>query len=323
MTSPGGNAFLLEHARLPPAAFVFGLLAVGVCSSAQDVRDASVPSSYFKLGKETEILSKHQRWEGEEAPHTLAVLEMNRNGFRYWGWYGLNDGGGIGLAHSNDLVHWTKYRKNPLLTNARWPSVLAKADPNDPELLYVAYTRDYDTPTSHIVLGSTRDGVHISVVKILVQPVTYQHNQNPNLFHDPRTGRFFLTWFRGCEHWEIMSRSAARVEDLDQAPDKILLSSDETIAAPTLLYLPGSQGQNSGFYYLATEIRPQQREWQTKVFVAKAADGDFKPLAQNPVLRDGRACLFQYVFQKRFYGYFCHEVSDEEWTLKVVQASLP
>ena len=250
---------------------------------------------------------------------------MNRNGFRYWGWYGLNEGRGIGLARSNDLVHWLKYPQNPLLRNARWPSVLANANPNDPGLLYIAYTRDYDTPTSHIVLGATHDGIHIKTLKVLVQPVENQRNQNPNLFRDPSTRRFYLSWYRGYKPSQIMSRSADRVEDLDSAPDKILLSSDETLAAPTLLYLPRRVRPGeppTGIYYLATEIYPQDVEWQTKVFASDAPDGPFLPLAENPVLRGGRACLFQHVFQNRFYGYLCHLVSDEMWTLEVVQAPL-
>jgi hypothetical protein len=292
-------------------------------SSSALAQDPGAPG-YFKLEQPREILSRHQRWEGDQFPHTLSILEINRDGFRYWGWYGLNDGGGIGLARSNDLVHWVKYQKNPLITNARWPSVLAKANPSDPQLIHIAYTRDYDTPTSHIVLGITRDGVNITVVKILVYPVLNQRNQNPSVFHDPRTGRFFLTWFRGNDHSEIMSRSADRVEDLDQAPEKVLISSDETIAAPTLLYLPpsASGNQQRGVYFLATEIHPKEIEWQTKIFIGDTADGEFKALPGNPILR-GRACLFQHIFNNRFYGYLCHEVSEDEWTLEVTQAQLP
>jgi hypothetical protein len=120
-----------------------------------------------------------------------------------------------------------------------------------------------------------------------------------------------------------VSRAAYRVEDPDQAPDKVLISSDERIAAPTLLYLPQAAApgqQMSGIYFLATEIRPHDREWQTKVFTADAADGDFKPIRDNPVLRGGRACLFQHVFQNRFYGYLCHEVKAEKRVLEVIQA---
>ena len=169
-------------------------------------------------------------------------------------------------------MRWVKYHKNPLLTNARWPCLLAKANPTDPDLLYVVYTRDYDTPTSYIVLATTRDGIHLTTLKTLVRPLTNQRNQNPNLFHDPRTGRFFLTWFRGNEHWEIVSRNAARIEDLDNAPEKILVASDDTVAAPTLLYLDRTVGpdhQRSNIYYLATEIYPRHKEWQTNVFASK------------------------------------------------------
>ena len=121
--------------------------------------DAPVP--YFNLSTPRRVLSEAQPWEGNEYPHTMSVLELKRGGFRYWGWYGLNEGRGIGLARSNDLVNWTKYESNPLWTNARWPSVLAHADPKQKDTLYFAITRDYDTPSSHIVLASSEDGIHL------------------------------------------------------------------------------------------------------------------------------------------------------------------
>jgi hypothetical protein len=316
-----------EHtcAYLRSLTAVIILLSMLSSAAAQKATGSSTQNAYFDLGKPRHTLSKHQRWEGDQFPHTLSVIEMKRDGYQYWGWYGLNEGRGIGLARSNDLVHWVKHRQNPLLTNARWPSVLAKANPIDPELLYVAYTRDYDTPTSYIVLAATHDGIHLTVLKILVRPVANQRNQNPNLFHDPRTGRFFLTWYRGNEHSEIVSRSADRVEDLDRSPEKILIASDKTVAAPTLLYVDRARGpeqQRSGVYYLATEIYPHDTEWQTEVFASDAADGDFKPVLGNPLMRGGRACLFQHVFQNRFYGYLCHEEPQDKWSLEVVQAPL-
>ena len=76
---------------------------------------------YLKLTAPRRVLPDAQKWEGNEFPHTMSVLELKRDGFRYWGWYGLNEGRGIGLARSNDLVTWTKYDQNPLWTNARWP----------------------------------------------------------------------------------------------------------------------------------------------------------------------------------------------------------
>ena len=304
----------------------FALLAPFAPAQQKD----SSAVQYLKLGKPQVALPEAQAWEGKEFPHTMCVLELSRDGFRYWGWYGLNEGKGIGLARSNDLIHWTKYDKNPLWTNARWPTVLEKADPKDPGLLYFAITRDYDTPSSHVVLATSRDGINIKEEKPLVAGVPNQRNQNPNLFRDPVSGQFFLTFYRGNDqdHFEIISRKADKVTDLDKAPDKILIRSSETVAAPTLLYVvPG--GKKTGTYYLATEIYPHrytdnpEGEWQVKIFYASSPDGDFQPVAGNPIMRGQRACLFQHIFHDRFYGFDCHLSAPDQWELEEVQAPLP
>ena len=272
-----------------------------------------------------------QAWEGDQQPHTFSVLEMNRDGFRYWAWYGLNNGRGIGLARSNDLLHWTKYERNPLWLNARWPSVLKGADPRHPGTLYFAITRDYDTPSSRIVLATSEDGVHLTEAKTLVARVDHERNQNPNLFRDPVSGRFFLTYYRGNDdnYFDIVSRNARRVADLDVATDKLLMHSTETVAAPTLLYLAHGPG-GKGIYYLATEIYPNRYkdadkgDWQVKVFHSDRPDGTFLPVAGNPVEVDGRACLFQHVFDGRFYGYQCKlDAATQAWQMEAVVTPLP
>jgi hypothetical protein len=288
---------------------------------------------YLQLTTPRQVLPDAQPWEGKEFPHTLSVLELNRGGYRYWGWYGLNDGGGIGLARSNDLLNWTKYEKNPLWTDARWPTVLQNADRKHPKLLYFAITRGYDTPTSYIVLATSEDGIHLTQRKTLVAAVPNQRNQNPNLFQDPRSRHFYLTFYRGNDqdHFEIISKNAARIQDLGNAPEKVLIQSSETVAAPTLLYVKNAPGKNKtlGVYYLATEIYPHrytenpEGEWQVKVFLADSPDGDFQPLKDNPVLRGQRACLFQHVFNDHFYGFDCHLTDPDHWVLEETEASLP
>src|ERR1035441_2213412 len=290
--------------------------------------------SYLKLTTPRRVLPDAQKWEKNEFPHTMSVLELKRDGVGCWGWYGLHEGEGIGLARSNDLVTWTKYEQNPLWTNARWPSVLAGADPKHADILYFAITREYDTPSSHIVLATSRDGIHLTEEKVLVAGVPNQRNQNPNLFRDPRTGRFYLTFYRGNDkdHFEIISKSADSVIDLDKAPEKILLKSETTIAAPPLLYLKdaaAASGKKTGVYYLATEIYPHRStddpevEWQVKVFAADSPDGDFQPVAGNPIMHGQRACLFQHIFNDRFYGYDCHLETPDHWVLEEVEAPLP
>lgn len=297
--------------------------------TAETSAESGVP--YLQLSSPRRVMSEAQSWEGKEFPHTLSVVELNRDGYRYWGWYGLNEGGGIGLTRSNDLMSWTKYEKNPLWTDARWPSVLQNADRKHPKLLYFAITRGYDTPSSYIVLATTEDAIHLTQKKTLVPPVPNQRNQNPNLFRDPRSGRFYLTFYRGNDHdhFEIISKSAQRVQDLDKAPEKLLMQTTETIAAPTLLYLKSAAGGKKDVYYLATEIYPHrytdnpEGEWQVKVFWADSPDGRFVPVVGNPVLRGQRACLFQHVFNARFYGFDCHLDAPDHWELELTDAPLP
>ena len=257
------------------------------------------------------------------------------DGFRYWGWYGLNEGRGIGLARSNDLVNWTKYEQNPLWTNARWPSVLAGADPKHADLLYFAITREYDTPSSHIVLATSRDGIHLTEEKVLVAGVPDQRNQNPNLFRDPRSGRFYLTFYRGNDkdHFEIISKSADSVDRPGQGsgedPAQVHNHGRGAHAALPQERSGRVSGKKTGIYYLATEIYPHrytddpEGEWQVKIFAADSPDGDFQPVEGNPIMRGQRACLFQHVFDNRFYGYDCHLETPDHWVLEEVEAPLP
>jgi hypothetical protein len=316
-----------------PILLLFEIAGSALGQATSDSKQ-SMGIAYLHLTTPRQVMADPQSWEGDQFPHTLSVLELKHAGFRYWGWYGLNEGRGIGLARSNDLVNWTKYEKNPLWTNARWPSVLTNADAKHADLLYFAITRDYDTSSSHIVLASSKDGIHLREEKALVVAVPNQRNQNPNLFRDPRSGRFYLTFYRGNDHdyFEIVSKSATSVVDLDKAQEKVLLRSTETVAAPTLLFLKNAinSNGNKGVYYLTTEIYPHrytddpQGEWQVKVFGADAADGDFQPVEGNPIMRGQRACLFQHIFRGRFYGYDCHlDSATNHWMLEEVEAPLP
>ena len=312
------------RAFLAHSTLLLGAATVGQAQTA--------PLAYLHLPEPQLLALPAQEWEGDQQPHTFSVLEMNRDGFRYWAWYGLNNGRGVGLTRSNDLIHWTKFEGNPLWLNARWPSVLQGADPVHPNTLYFAITRDYDTPSSHIVLASSDDGVHLQELKNLVAPVVKERNQNPNLFRDPVTRRYFLTFYRGNDdnYFDIVSKSAERVQDLDLASEKLLMHSTETVAAPNLLYLPKGGPDHKGVYFLATEIYPdryndqQKGVWQVKVFAAAAADGPFEPVTDNPVQTGERACLFQHVFNGSFYGYQCHlDHSTDKWQMEVLSTPLP
>ncbi len=286
--------------------------------------------TYLPLREPQAISWPAQHWEGDQQPHTLSVLELNRGGYRYWGWYGLNHGRGVGLARSNDLLHWRKFAGNPLSLNARWPSALLDADPGKPRRLYFALTRDYDTTSSRIVLAISEDGVHLTDVGDLVAGAPNQRNQNPNLFHDPVTGRYFLTFYRGDDtsHFAILSKSARTIGELAAAPEKELMVSSDTIAAPNLMYVPPAGPNAAGLYYMTLEIFPSRYDktdpgvWQVEAFAATQADGPFHPVDDNPIQDGGRACLFQHVFDGLFYGFQCRlEAHSEIWSMEVLTSA--
>jgi len=328
--------------------YVLGvLLTAGWALTAPGQASNTGAITYLETTVPRQIDLAPQLWEGDQQPHTLSVVEMNRGGFKYWGWYGLNAGRGMGLARSNDLLHWTKYEQNPLWTNARWPTVLKGADPKHPNRLYFAITRNYDTVKqfpqpgqnsnakvmgSYIVLAESNDGIHLKETKVLVKPAIDLRNQNPDLFHDPKSGFFYLTFYRGndIDSFDIVSKHAARIADLDKAPERVLMHAADTLAAPDLFYVAHAGPQNQGIYYLATEIdlnrygAPSREEWQTAVFASESPDGDFKPVAGNPVFKNDRACLFQHELDGKYYGFMSHlDHITEQWVMEEVEAPLP
>jgi hypothetical protein len=277
---------------------------------------------YLETSPPERILPEAQEWEGDQQPHTLSVVELDRDGFKYWGYYGLNKGRGIGLARSNDFVHWTKYEKNPLWLNARWPSAII--DPSTPGRVYLAITRDYDTLHSRIVLASSEDGFCLQELRTLVDADSggMPLNQNPNLYIDPRSAQVVLTFFRGdAAHSSIIIKRADHPLELATAHEKLLLSGGKTLAAPNLLYLP-----KIGIYYLVTEICPEHRdraEWQVKAFVSRTVDGPYVPVSNNPVQAANRACLFQHLFDGIFYGFQSHLTDEHKWEMELIRQQLP
>src|SRR5262249_7055777 len=146
----------------------------------------------FPLSASQTVMPKDKPWESS-APHTLSVVEANQGGYRYWGYYGLQNGGNLGLAKSNDLRAWEK-NPDPLLegTGYRWPSVQLLNN-----TFYMVHTVGYDTNVRYSVRRTSDDGTNWSEPVILVQaePATSE-NHNATLFLDPVTALFYVYWFR-------------------------------------------------------------------------------------------------------------------------------
>ncbi len=193
---------------------------------------------YFNFSAPATVMTQTLTWE-TKPPHTLSVIEHDRDGYKYWGYYGLADCGGIGIARSNDLLHWDKLPE-PLLNKdgERWPAAL-KVDGT----VYMVYDRDH-CGTSHLVLRTSADGQRFSdPYTIIVQRENGIRNQNPALFRDPAGGKFHLYWYRGgadAGFWQVKMRSADTVEGLaDTASEKVLLDVPYELAAPNMMAVDG------------------------------------------------------------------------------------
>jgi hypothetical protein len=266
---------------------------------------------YYEFGPPTTIMIRTEAWE-TQAPHTLSVVEWNRDGYRYWGYYGLADCGGIGLARSNDLVHWEKITQ-PLLNRdgERWPAVLRWDD-----RLYMIYDRDH-CGTSHLVMRTSADGVNFDPqYRVIVPQEAGVRNQNPALFRDPDDGMFYLYWFRGgneAGYWQIKARRAWRPEGLaDASSERVLIDVPYELAAPNMMF-------HDGTYFLSTEVN--ENAWKTKIYAGPSPLGPFTPLPDAPQLADNQACLFQHIFDGALHGYICKD-TGVGWVLNHRRAEL-
>lgn len=259
---------------------------------------------YFDLGAPRTISEKDQPWE-TQAPHTLSVVELNRDGYRYWGYYGLADCGGIGLMRSNDLATWEKWPK-PLLSGdgERWPSVHF-----DGHVLYAVYDRDH-CGISHVVL---HENFSAQPYIVLVKQESGVRNQNPHLFWNAADGYYYLYWFRGGEEigmWQIKARRARTPRGLaDPATEVILLEEPYTLAAPNMML-------HDGVYYLSTEVN--ENAWKTKIYAGPTPLGPFEPLPGAVVLSNNEACWFQHVFDGVLHGFYCKDTrgDGQGWVLQ-------
>ena len=273
---------------------------------------------YFQFGPPTTIMTRTEGWE-TQSPHTLSVVEMSpdgapaqSDGYKYWGYYGLANCGGIGRARSNDLVNWHK-DATPLLNQdgERWPAVLKIGN-----TFYMAHDRDH-CAISQVVLRTSTDGLNFGGkddYAVLVAQEAQVRNQNPALFRDPKTGLFYLYWFRGGAEfgvWQIKMRSARTVAGLaDIASERTLLEVPFELAAPNMMLYGDT-------YFLSTEVN--ENAWKTTIYASASPAGPFELLPDNPVLSDNQACLFQHILRDPargdvLHGYIC-KVIGADWVL--------
>ncbi|GEM_PF-1089883 len=266
-------------------------------------------TGYFAQSGPVTVMVQDQTWEANP-PHTLSVVQANQNGYTYSGYYGTYQCDGVGLAYSNDLVHWTK-TGSPLITGGRWPTVQLVNG-----VYYMLYEKNFCTATSYIELASSTDGLHFTDVKPIVQAKSGYRNQNPNLFLNPNDHLWYLYWYYGDDssNFNIYVRSASSITALDTASTSVVLTSSAKMAAPSMFYYGGK-------YYLATEGTDPNQQWVTNVYSSSSPKSGFTLVPGNPVLSNGGACMFQQSFGSTLYNYNCQQTNGA-WTLQMRSASL-
>lgn len=268
------------------------------------------------------------QWDYNKA-HTLSVVEANKDGYKYWGYYGLSYYGGdpalrkAGLARSNDLVHWDKYSGNPIIKgDCRWPNVLL--DHSTFFLFYAEYDADND---SRIVMVTSKDGINFGDKVVVVPRELFKQNQNPFIYFNKQDGYFYLTYYSGVEKskdstknvWQIKLKRSKTIAELKEAAATILLSSKDLIAAPSVAFF------NNRFYLLVESriVGKWESKWVTLAYESKKIAGRYTMTANvAPVLYNDDACAFQYVFDNQLYIFYSHCLDAEQsnWDLRMVRA---
>ena len=303
------------------SAFLFGCLCLcALISCSQDV------SNYPELTKSiTVIEGTPGKWD-EKKVHTMSIIEDQKDGYKYWGYYALDYYGRPaemrkgGLVRSNDMVHWVKYEGNPIVDeNCRWPTVVKSGS------IYYMFYAEYNTENdSRIVRLSSNDGIHFDNKVEIVAEEEGRQNQNPFIFFNPEDDNYYLYYYSGRERgssvdneWSIKVKSASTVDGITKAAPKTIMSDKRTIAAPSVAYYNGS-------YYLlieAVETYDGVDKWVTLGYVSSSPDKNFKEVENNPILQNDDACAFQYVIGNELYITYSHRINaNNDWIMKTVKA---
>jgi hypothetical protein len=261
-------------------------------------------------------------WDAD-AVHTFSIVEANMDGYKYWAYYGLDyyekdehlrKGG---LARSNDLQNWDKYEYNPIiLSNCRWPTVVIQN-----ETFYMFYAEYNKVNDSRIVMMESKNGIDFENKIEVVPFASGEQNQNPFIYFDKNDSNFYLFYYNGTERaeknkrWNILVRKSNNVTDLAGKKSYQILTSDKTMAAPSVAYY------NNTYYMLVEEFDKAQDKWVTNAFQSDQIDKGYARVSNNPILFNNDACAFQYVLDNHLYASYSHclNLKKSIWVMRMIK----
>ncbi len=293
---------------------------VSISVNAQSVK-------YPKIVENNLVLQGDKCSWDADIVHTLSIVEVNKDGYKYWGYYGLDNyensdlhARKCGLVRSNDLENWEKYEYNPVVnSNCRWPTVVYANG-----VFYMFYA-EYKKANgdSRIVLKTSTNGIDFNNKQIVIPYATEEQNQNPFIYFNKSDSQFYLFYYKGTEHaktnkrWNIMVKKSNTPEGIIDTKSKTVLTSEKTMAAPSIAYY------NDKYFLLVEEFNNYKNRdrWVTNAFWSDKIDEGFKRVDNNPVLANNDACAFQYKIGGKLYVTYSHatNLSKNMWVMKMIK----
>lgn len=283
-------------------------------------------NKYPAIKNNTMILQGDKCGWDEGSVHTFSIVEVNKDGYKYWAYYALdhyNDRDYFvrkaGLARSNDLINWEKYKNNPIINkNARWPTVVYHND-----TFYMFYAEYNDDADSRIIMKTSKDGIEFENMTVVVPYANGEQNQNPFIYFNENDNQFYLFYYNGTERstqgktWNILVKKSNKILTLNAKEPKTIISSKETMAAPSIAFY------NNTYFLLVEEFNDSKLKdrWVTNAFYSDKIDSGYRRVTNNPILYDNDACAFQYIFDGKLYVTYSHATNLKEsiWNLKMIE----
>jgi hypothetical protein len=277
-----------------------------------------------------QIVENHLILEGnvnewdEGAVHTFSAVKADKDGYKYWGYYGLDHYESDpkfrkgGLVRSNDLVNWEKYEGNPIiLENCRWPTVVYHDSTF--YMFYAEYRKQ--NGDSQIVMVSSKDGINFNDRIVVVPYVNGEQNQNPFIYFDKNDSNFYLFYYNGTEQavknkkWNIAVKNSTDILSLKKQKPIEVLSSNKTLAAPSIAFY------NNTYYLLVEEFDKAKDKWVTNAFQSNNVLSGYTRVLNNPILDNNDACAFQYSFNDQLYVFYSYGLNLKEglWNLRMIK----
>jgi hypothetical protein len=256
--------------------------------------------------------------------HTLSITPHPKKD-KYLAYAGPVHKGTFEIWESSNLKTWSKYptRSSINIPGVRWPSAITVNN-----TVWIAYRSKFGGrperfhrikrilngygfyDKSQIHLMHSENGTDFNYYSPLV---TSKHtgnktNQNPFLFIDPQAQKTHLIYFSkytdstskkfSKDKYEIRLRTAKKVTGLSDGNDKLLFSSDQLIAAPSVFFHP-TQEQ---YYVFVETFDEENSQWMTEyccceclTFMEGGKD-NFKTL-----FADNEPCPFPYLKDEFLY----------------------